>query len=1106
MFKKFTAFLLVTLMAFSMFITVSFAATAKTGTAKRTLDTIERYVNGHYVTANYMKGEVIVKYKSGYSEKSIASLLYKFSARKVKTIAKGQYTLLRMKDTATVEKFLKYVKNEPGILYAAPNYAYEFPDTGYKQKISAAKANGSKASAAADDPLLANQWFHDTVNLYDAWAVTKGDPSVKVAVIDSGADTEHPDLSGQFYKVRDFSKTPYVDNRTSDTVGHGTHVSGIIAAKANNGIGVAGVAPNVKLLMADISTDDDLLGSFFTEESVTDAIYWSVDQGARVINLSLSTTVYEETPLMKAAIKYADDHGVIVVCAAGNDAAGDDVPEYPSDDPNAVSVISVDSDKDMSYFSNYGASKEISAPGGMSVYTGKGILSTVPRAMKDDTDTGDAYDYYEGTSMAAPVVSGVFALLFSQFPGLTANQAKDIIFDTAQDDAKHPGKDIYLGYGVIDAKAALAEAAARVGSVTNAAVTPATPVLGVTPGAAISFDTNKDGYVTVKIKKNGDTIKTLCTDAARPAGAASVSWDFTNDNGETVGNIGEYQAEIAFRTTADTDGYITAPVNVSFTLDAPAMNITGGGVSPAAPLEQTHGNFTVSASLDQKGELKAYIYKDGVRLVRTLSSGQKDLSANPIALTWDQKDADGKYVEAGNYTVKVSGVDRYGRESAPVDAGTLQITADTTAPVLSDGGGNAAFTNNGTEPYIRNLALSEPGFYTVKIYRGGVSQANLVRTCTLDAVGGGTDTFAWNGKRDNGLYAASGTYTFVASAKDLIGNTGNTASFAVNVTDATSLAITGSLSASTVKPKVQKLTVNYSISENALVTMKVYDGTGKAVRTLINSKLKQKGANSLKWDLKKSSGSYIPDGIYRVKISGDDGNGKGSNIRELSFTVNSDNKKPSVTIGHVSARTYKNYGTKPLTVGFKVSEKAKSATMEISRSGRVVRSYKLLDLAADKTYSFSWDGKDKSGVYVRSGSYSVKIKAVDLAGNVSRIAGKSVYVRDYTKPVVTVPKSVDYDYYKGGNASISVKLSEPAYVTAKVYDSFGDYVFTLANRKSMKAGNNTLRFNGKTDKAKRIAPYLYPLEVRFTATDANGNKLSGYETTLLGGEDEEDAP
>lgn len=1103
MFKKFTAFLLVTLIVLSLSVNASFAASAKSGTPKRALDKIERYVNGHYVMAEYMKGEVLVKYKSGYSQKSIANLLAKFSATKVKTIAKGRYTLLRLKDTAAVTKFLKYVKTYPGIDYAAPNYAYEFPDTGYARKSNLLKSSGIKASAVTvNDPLAVNQWFHDTVNLNDAWETTMGDASVKVAVIDSGADTGHPDLAGQFYKTRDFTKTPYVDNKTSDSVGHGTHVSGIIAAKANNKTGVAGVAPGIKLLMADISPDDEYLGGFFTEESVIDAIYWSADQGARVINMSLSTTIFEENPLLKAAIKYAADRNVVVVCAAGNEGVGDEIPIFPSDDANAVSVISVDSDKDISYFSNYGASKEISAPGGMSVYTGKGILSTVPRAMKDETETKDAYDYYQGTSMAAPVVSGVFALLFSKFPGLTAAQAKDIVFDTAQDDAKHPGKDVYLANGVIDAEAALAEAAARVGSVTNAAVTPANPVLGVTPGAAVSFDTNKDGYVTVIIKKNGQAVRTLCTDALKTHGAQSITWDFKDAGGQTVPSIGQYQAEIAFRTTTDMNGYISAPVTVSFTLDAPAMNVTGGTLSPFTPLEQAHGSFAVSANLDQKGELKAYIYKGTSTLVRTLSSGMKEHSASPISLTWDQKGSDGKYAGAATYTVKISGMDKYGRESSPVTVGTAEITADNTAPVLTDAGGDAAFTNNGTALYERSLSLSEPGVYTVKIYRGSAASANLVRTCTMGATGG-TDAFKWDGKRSNGLYVSPGAYTFVVSAKDLIGNASGTVSFSVNVADATSLAITGSLSAATVKPRVNTLTVNYNISANSVVSVKVYSPSGSVVRTLVKSALKKKGNNSVKWDLKKSSGSYAADGVYKIRITGDNGNGKGSNIRELPVKVSSDSKRPSVKIARVSSHTYKNYGSKPVKISFTVSEKVKSAAMDIYYAGKVIRSYKLSNISAKTACSFSWDGKNKSGVYVKSGTYHAKIHAVDLAGNKSHTASRTILLRDYTKPLVTVPRSLDYDYYKGGTASIAVKLSEPAYVTAKVYDSYGDYVYTIANHKGMKAGTNTIRFNGKDNHGKRIPPYLYALEVRFTAVDANGNKISGYESTLIGGDGEE---
>ena len=199
-------------------------------------------------------------------------------------------------------------------------------------------------------------------------------------------------MPDRVYAAKDFGQIPYVDDYSTDSIGHGTHVAGIIAAKENNGIGMAGVAPECKLIIADIAIEIESL-DLFTEEAVIDAIYWSTQKGARIINMSIGTSAYEENPLLQEAIAYAAGKGVIVVCAAGNSST--DILTYPSDDKNAVSVIAVNSNEKATSYSNFGREKDISAPGGVNVQTGDAILSTVPLDYKDTT-TGAAYEYMEG--------------------------------------------------------------------------------------------------------------------------------------------------------------------------------------------------------------------------------------------------------------------------------------------------------------------------------------------------------------------------------------------------------------------------------------------------------------------------------------------------------------------------------------------------------------------------------------------------------------------------------------------------------------------------------------------------------------------------------------
>ncbi len=1040
-----------------------------------------------------MEGEVIVKYKSNVSSSEISRIMDMFEADQIKKLAKGKLTLLKLKDSEAVSRFMDYSKKNSLITYASPNYIYKFPKVKFDNKKT--KYLGGVQTAGlpdVNDPLIDKQWYHQTINLYDAWEVTKGAGSVKVAVIDSGLDTTHPEFSGQVYDSKDFGQIPYKDDYTEDFVGHGTHVAGIIAAKANNKTGISGTAPEVKLIIADISFDDEEYYGYFTEDAVIDAIYWSADRGARIINMSIGTSVYVENPLLKDAIAYAAGKGVIVVCAAGNDAV--DIPVYPSDDENAVSVIAVNSNGKVAGYSNYGIEKDISAPGGINVYTGKRILSTVPMDFPAEYNDSkiQGYDYYEGTSMAAPVVCGVFALLFSEYPELNAAQAKDIIYSTAKDIEEQGGFDIYSGYGLIDAASAMEKAQTLFGKVSDINVAPGAPKIGVDSSAGITFDTDRDGFLTVKITKNGNAIKTLWTDEQKPAGSQSVSWDFTDAAGNELTELGGYCVSVSFKT-AFSGGYISNPVTKEFTLDAVEMNIENGARTPDAAI-QTKSGFIISADISLKGELKANIFR-GDALIRQLSSGVKEPADSPVLLVWDQKDKNGEYVSAGTYTIKIYGRDKYGRETSDTQLPDIEITPDTVDPFLFDKGGDASFTNTGNTSYKRNISVSEPALITAKIKN---SSGNTVRVLNMNIPEEDKDYgLLWDCRQENGLFVRQDKYTFEITAKDLIGNPSEEKTFDVNLADATSLSISGYLSDKSVITRVNKLTINYNISEKAKTYIKVYSSSNSLVKNVLNGTIKNKGANTAAWDLKKSSGAYVKTGVYYIRIYGDNGNGKGSNLLQLSVNVTTDNKKPRVQFKSGSSITFKNYGS-AVSIGFKVNEDASMAALEIvNSSGKTVCKKSMTDkLKADKYYYFKWNGKNTAGIYQNTGTYYAKIYAKDIAGNKSSTVKKKLRLIDRTKPELIVPNEAFINLATAEPAYIAFSLSEPCRVTAKVYDYYGNYIKSIVSSKTYKNGTHTIKFNGRDRYGKLIPPYLYRLKVKFTARDLSGN-YSGNKYTYI---------
>ena len=253
-------------------------------------------------------------------------------------------------------------------------------------------------------------------------------------------DLNHPDL--QVNLLKNLCKDTSNGTRkqlTGDDDGHGTHVTGIIGATANNGKGVAGVASGEENEFIDMFVVDIFQGDAAYTSAIIEGIEYAVEQDANVINISAGyTSPYAslEDVLLENAINNAVNQGTTVVCAAGND--NNTVPNYPADFNASISVISTTSNNKKAGSSNYGSAKDISAPG-------DGIRSTYP----------NGYATASGTSMASPVVAGIAALLYCGDPDITVSEVKNILYNSATDTYTY-GKDIYSGYGVANAYKAIA--------------------------------------------------------------------------------------------------------------------------------------------------------------------------------------------------------------------------------------------------------------------------------------------------------------------------------------------------------------------------------------------------------------------------------------------------------------------------------------------------------------------------------------------------------------------------------------------------------------------------------------------------------------------------
>lgn len=276
------------------------------------------------------------------------------------------------------------------------------------------------------------QWGLSKAKFIDAWNKTTGSTSVIVAVVDTGIDETHEDLTKtSFVSGYDFiSNSVIAPGTDSDDNGHGTLVAGVLGAVTNNGIGIAGTNSQVTLMPVK-ALDGSGSG---TSENVAKAIIWAADHGASIINLSLGGVGFGQDIGLAKAITYAFQHNIVLVAAAGNDTApnGGDLDQYPvfpiCDDNGQnmiIGVAAVDALDQKPSFSNYGKNcVDVSAPG-------KRILSTISRDPITRAKSPNSYAYASGTSLAAPFVSGQAALLKALFPNATNRQIRDRIISTA---------------------------------------------------------------------------------------------------------------------------------------------------------------------------------------------------------------------------------------------------------------------------------------------------------------------------------------------------------------------------------------------------------------------------------------------------------------------------------------------------------------------------------------------------------------------------------------------------------------------------------------------------------------------------------------------------
>ncbi len=424
---------------------------------------------------------------------------------------------VHFKGGSLTDKEVHALYQNPEIKYIQPNYPihlledYSVQDPLRRAAIMrfAARQKGSSNTLAKDkkyidnpeiidapqqhvgaDPLFNNQWGMKDIDVADAWKVTKGSPEMIVAVIDTGVDYTHEDLLPNLWRNPkeipkngiDDDNNGYVDdvigwdfvsndNKPYDLAveplqllsggnpGHGTHCAGNVAARGDNGVGISGVAPNVKIMALRFISDK---GQGTTADAIK-AIKYAVDNGAKVLSNSWGSEGEDpangaENQALRDAIQYAQDKGVLFIAAAGNGHSGvgysndtDPKPSYPAtySHENIVSVAALDANGNFGSFSNWGAKTvHIGAPGVK-------VFSTTVGSEYSDTVI-DKYGFHatwDGTSMATPHVAGAAALYWSAHPEKNWRDVKAALLGSAKKIPSANGK--LVSEGKLDVNALL---------------------------------------------------------------------------------------------------------------------------------------------------------------------------------------------------------------------------------------------------------------------------------------------------------------------------------------------------------------------------------------------------------------------------------------------------------------------------------------------------------------------------------------------------------------------------------------------------------------------------------------------------------------------------
>ena len=437
-----------------------------------------------------------------------------------------------------------------------------------------------KPAFAGNDPYLGSQWHTSKIGAIQAWDSSQGS-GVTIGILDSGIDGTHPDLSAQMVAGWNF-----FDNNadTSDITGHGTAVAGAAAATINNGLGVAGLAGQARIMPLRVSDS----AGYALYSTIATALNWAADHGARVANVSYDVS---SSAAVQSAAQYMKSKGGLVTVSAGN--AG--TLSITARTTSLIVVSATDANDLKTSWSSYGSFVAISAPG-QDIWT---------------TTRGGGYGTWWGTSLASPVVAGVVGLMMAAKPSLSSEKIESLLFSSAVD-LGAAGRDDLYGFGRVSADAAVQAAlAVATGDLQAPSTAITAPLAGSTVNGTVNVDVTASdnvGVSRVELRVNGTTV---ASDTAAPFG---FSWDSTKfANG--MNSLVAY----AFDAAGNSAGSSSVSVNVSNAITPLPADTSPPQLTISNPAAGARVSGTVAISVnasDNSGAagIKLSLLIDGARV------------------------------------------------------------------------------------------------------------------------------------------------------------------------------------------------------------------------------------------------------------------------------------------------------------------------------------------------------------------------------------------------------------------------------------------------------------------------------------------------------------